>query len=319
MDNVPLQFALVRYRKALEYLEGSKTSLSSQRALEILAARDALQKVLKTQEQVSVELLLQVMELDSQLKQKAGRILKVLNLPECRESLPTSELGWWWNLDSKQVNWLIKGLTLITWTGNLGLLANIASRFLSGGVGVVGAIAVVFPSFLTLLQARSELTEAGREGFDQLIAKLGIPKNCLEETKLGSLLALFGLLLSFWFALPSISQAYYQEGKNNSDQRQLGTAEENYLRAIALNPDNVEAHYNLGNLYEDLQEFDKARTEYLIAVKGDVPEAYNNLARLFIQKKEYPQAVALLNQGILKTGEQDSFPEDKYNLFKNLG
>ncbi|MGL5835047.1 MAG: tetratricopeptide repeat protein, partial [Waterburya sp.] len=96
MDNVPpttvpLQFALVRYSKALEYLEGSKTSLSSERALEILAARDALQKVLEAQEQVSVELLSQVMELDSQLKQKASRILKVLNLPECRESLPTSE------------------------------------------------------------------------------------------------------------------------------------------------------------------------------------------------------------------------------------
>lgn len=50
-----------------------------------------------------------------------------------------------------------------------------------------------------------------------------------------------------------------------------------------------------------------------------MPEAYNNLARLFIQKKEYPQAVALLNQGIIQASEQDSFPEVKYNLFKNLG
>jgi tetratricopeptide (TPR) repeat protein len=317
--NVPLQSALVLYRIALEYLEAPNTALSSEQALEILAARDALQKVLKTQEQVSVELLSQVMELDLRLKQKAGKILKVLNLPECRESLPTSELGWWWNLDSKQVNWLIKGLTLITWTGNLGLLANIASRFLSGGVGVVGAIAVVFPSFLTLLQARSELTEAGREGGEKLLAKLGIPQSYREEAKLGFLVTLFGLLLSFWFALPLISQIYNQKGLKNYVQGKLGTGEENYLRAIALNPDNVYAHYNLGNLYEDLQEFDKARTEYLIAVKGDVPEAYNNLARLFIQKKEYPQAVALLNQGLLQTGEQDSFPEVRYSLFKNLG
>ena len=303
MDNVPpttvpLQFALVRYSKALEYLERSNTALSLEQALEILSARDALQKVLKTQEQVSVELLSQVMELDSQLKQKAGRILKVLNLPECRESLLTSEIDWWWHLDSKQVNWLIKGLTLITWTGNLGLLANIASRFLSGGVGVLGAIAVVFPSFLTLLQARSELTEAGREGVEKLLVKLGILQSNREVAKFGFLVALFGLLLSLWLALPLISQIYNQKG---------------------LNPDNVDAHYNLGNLYEDWQEFDKARTKYLIAVKGDVPEAYNNLARLFIQKKEYPQAVALLNQGLLQTEEQNSFPEVKYNLLKNLG
>lgn len=259
------------------------------------------------------------MELDLCLKQKSGKILKVLNLPECRESLPASPQDWWWHLDSKQVNWLIKGLAVITWTGSLGLLANIASRFLSGGVGVLGAAAVVFPSLLTLLQARNELTEAGRESFDKFISQFPILKNHQEGTKFGFLLALFGLLLGFWFALPLISQAYNQKGLKNYEQGQLGTAEENYLRAIALNPDNVDAHYNLGNLYENLQEFDKARTEYLIAVKGNVPEAYNNLARLFIQKKEYPQAVALLNKGLLQSNEQDSFPEVKYNLFKNLG
>jgi tetratricopeptide (TPR) repeat protein len=325
MDNVPptivlLEFALIRYWLASECLGAPKTLLSTEQALEILSARDALQKVLKTQEQVPVELLWEVMQLDSQLKQKAGRITKVLDLVECRESLPTPPQGWWWHLDNKQVNWLIRGLTVIAWTGSLGLLANIASRFLSGGVGVLGAVAVVFPSFLTLLQARSELTEAGREGFDQLIAKLPIFQTRREETKFGSLLALFGLLLGFWFTLPLISQAYYnQQGKKNYAQGQLGTAEENYLKAIALNPDNVDAHYNLGNLYEDLQEFNKARTEYLIAVKGNVPEAYNNLARLFIQKKEYPQAVALLNQGLLQTDKQNSFTEVKYNLFKNLG
>ena len=317
---VPLHFALVRYEKALEYLDRSQTSLSTKQALEILSARDELQNVLKTQEQVSVDILSQVMQLDLRLKQKAGKILKVLNLAEYRESLPASPQDWWWHLDAKQVNWLIRGLTIIAWTGSLGLLANIASRFLSGGVGVLGAAAVVFPSFLTLLQARSELTEAGREGLEKLIAKLGIPQYCREEAKLGSLLALSGLLLGFWFALPLISEKVYnQRGLKNYEQGQLGTAEENYLRAIALNPDNVDAHYNLGNLYEDLQEFDKARSEYLIAVKGNVPEAYNNLARLFIQKKEYPQAVALLNQGLLQAGREDSFPEVKYNLFKNLG
>ncbi len=316
---LPLQFALVRYRGALECLDHSQTSLSTEQALEILSARDALQNELKKTEQVSVNILSKLMELDLRLKQKAGKILKVLNLAEYRQSLSVPSQDWWWHLDSQQVHWLIRGSTIIAWTGSLGLLANIASRFLSGGVGVLGAVAVVFPSLLTLLQARSELTEAGKEGLEKLVTKLRIPPSCREEAKFGSLLTLSILLLGFWFALPFMSQVYNQRGLNNYDQGQLGTAEENYLRAIALNPDNVDAHYNLGNLYEDLQQFDKARTQYLIAVKGDVPEAYNNLARLFIQKKEYPQAVALLNQGILQAGKQDSFPEVKYNLFKNLG
>ena len=317
--NSELYFALVRYQKALEYLESSEVSLCKEKALEILSARDALQKVLKTQDPVAGDILSHVMALDSGLKDNPGRILKVLNLADCRESLPAPAQDWWWHLDRKQVNWLIRGLTVITWTGSLGLLANIASRFLTGGVGVLGAAAVVFPSLLTLLKAKSELTEAGREGLEKFIAKLGIPQYHQEGAKFGSLVGLGGLLLLFWLALPLISEVYNEQGNKNHVQRELGTAEENYLRAIALNPDNVDAHYNLGNLYEDLQQFDKARTEYLLAVKGDVPEAYNNLARLLIKKKEYPQAVALLNKGILQANQQDSFPEVKYNLFKNLG
>ncbi|NEO62433.1 MAG: tetratricopeptide repeat protein, partial [Moorea sp. SIO4G2] len=307
--NSGLYFALVRYQKALEYLESSEISLCKEKALEILSARDALQKVLKTEDPVAGDILSQVMALDSGLKDNPGRILKVLNLADCRESLPAPPQDWWWHLDRKQVNWLIRGLTVITWTGSLGLLANIASRFLTGGVGVLGAAAVVFPSLLTLLKAKSELTEAGREGLEKFIATLGIPQYHQEGAKFGSLVGLGGLLLLFWLALPLISETYNDQGRKNHDQGELGTAEENYLRAIALNPDNVDAHYNLGNLYEDLQQFDKARTEYLLAVKGDVPEAYNNLARLLIKKKEYPQAVALLNKGLLEAQKQDSFPD----------
>ncbi|NEQ10634.1 MAG: tetratricopeptide repeat protein [Moorea sp. SIO4E2] len=317
--NSGLYFALIRCEQAWEYLDCPTNTLSKEKALEVLSARDALQKVLKTQEPVAVDILSQVMQLDAKLKENSGRILKVINLADCRESLPAPPQDWWWHLDRKQVNWLIRGLTVITWTGSLGLLANIASRFLSGGVGVLGAAAVVFPSLLTLLKAKSELTEAGREGLEKLIAKLGIPQYHQEGAKFGSLVGLGGLLLGFWLLLPLFSEAYNDQGQENYDQGELGTAEENYLRAIALNPDNVDAHYNLGNLYEDLQQFDKARTEYLLAVKGDVPEAYNNLARLLIKKKEYPEAVALLNKGLLEAQKQDSFAEVKYNLFKNLG
>ena len=315
---IPLQSALVRYEKTLAYLNGSQPTLSSKKALEILSARDELQDVLKTTKPVPVELLSQLIQLDLCLRQKAEKILKALNLPECRESLSVTPQDWWWYLDSKQANWLIRWLTIIAWTGSLGLLANIASRFFSGGVGALGAAAVIFPSFLTLLQARSELTEAGRTGFEQLLVKIHMPHSCHEKAKLGSLLALFGLMLSFWATLPLISQFYNQEGYNNSRQGQLGIAKENYLRAIALNPNNTDAHYNLGNLYEDLQQFDKASRQYLIAVKGDLPEAYNNLARLLIQKKEYSQAVALLNQGLQKLDENTSVVV-KYNLYKNLG
>ncbi|NEQ62775.1 MAG: tetratricopeptide repeat protein [Moorea sp. SIO4A1] len=117
----------------------------------------------------------------------------------------------------------------------------------------------------------------------------------------------------------NLSNLYNDHGKKNHDQGKLSIAEENYKRAIELNPDNFDSHYNLGDLYEDLQQFDKAGEYYRSAVKGNVPEASNNLARLFIKNKEYSEAVTLLYQGLQQANQQDSFPEINYNLFKNLG
>ncbi|MDB9412513.1 tetratricopeptide repeat protein [Microcystis aeruginosa] len=43
----------------------------------------------------------------------------------------------------------------------------------------------------------------------------------------------------------------------------MSSAEEDYQRALSLNPDDAEAHFNLGLLYEELQDFDLARKEYI--------------------------------------------------------
>ena len=43
------------------------------------------------------------------------------------------------------------------------------------------------------------------------------------------------------------------------------------------------------------------------------------LDRLYIRDKNYPQAIALLERGLQLAEEQNSFPEVRYSLFKNLG
>jgi len=317
--NDATNLATSRYKTALNCLDNPKSKLSAQEVLEILAARDELQRALKDEQSIPPDLLSQIYDLDAKLKGNANKINRAIALAEYRESLPEPPNDWWWQLDSKNANLLLKGLAILTWTGSLGLLANIASRFLSGGIGVVGASAIFFPSFLTMLQARSELTEAGQQRFEKTLVQLGIPRQYREPIKFLTLLMLFSFLLGFWFLIPTISEIYNQQGLRSAKNGNLGTAQENYQRSIALNPDNVYTHYNLGNLYEDLQEFDKAKTEYLIAVQGNVPEAYNNLARLFIRQKKYPEAVSLLQQGLLLAGKIEGPTEVKYNLFKNLG
>ncbi|MBD2221140.1 tetratricopeptide repeat protein [Calothrix sp. FACHB-1219] len=326
MINSQLGTILERYKTEIERLKVTDTSIDAEQVLEVLNARDAVQLALKGATFIPTSRLKQVLELDTELRKQAIQINKVIKaeqFAQWRESIHPPGEAWWWRLENltpphkwDRFDWLWKGLVVAGWTANLSLLINIATRFLSGGAGLLGASAVILPSILALLQASSELTKAGKEGFEKLLTKLNIPQHLQEEAKLGSTLLMTGFLLSFWLALPSISQLYNRNGLNNYQQGKLGAAEQDYLKAISLDADNADAHYNLGNLYEDLQDFEKARKHYQIAVGSDVPDAYNNLARLYIQDKKYSQARALLQNGLVKAKD---LPEVRYSLFKNLG
>jgi tetratricopeptide (TPR) repeat protein len=116
-------------------------------------------------------------------------------------------------------------------------------------------------------------------------------------------------------SLPSIAVQYNNSGLQNYSAGRLTSAQFDYLRAIKLNPDYVDAHYNLGLLYEDFQQIDKARVEYWAAVQGGLAAAHNNLARLYILDKDYAVAVPLLKKGLM-IANNDAV---NYYLHKNLG
>ncbi|WP_414589959.1 tetratricopeptide repeat protein [Scytonema sp. PCC 10023] len=329
--NTQLETTLEHYATALEKLKPDESAIEVEEVLRVLNARDAVQAALKEQKSIPTCKLQKVIQLDTALRENAVLINKKIKpeqFTQWRESIQPSAEAWWWRLDSlapphpwDNLDWLWKLLYLAGWTANISLLVNIATRFLgSGGVGLFGAAAVTLPSILTLLQASSELTKAGEEGFEKLLEKLKIPKHYKQEVKLASTLAMSGILISFWFALPAISDIYNRNGLKNHDEKDLGAAEQNYQRATSLNADNVEAHYNLGNLYEDWQDWEKAKKQYQIAVAGGLPDAYNNLARLYIREKKYPEAASLLAKGLEITNTPDYKKlEVRYSLFKNLG
>ncbi len=116
--------------------------------------------------------------------------------------------------------------------------------------------------------------------------------------------------------LPMFSQVYNILGKQAYDVGNLGQAEAHYQQAISLNPDNAIAHYNLGNLYEDLNDLKQAKNKYSFAVKNGIADANNNLGRLLIKEKKYSEAVSLLNKAL---EIPDKSALTKYNLSKNLG
>ncbi|GAB4201780.1 MAG: hypothetical protein Fur006_54580 [Coleofasciculaceae cyanobacterium] len=108
---------------------------------------------------------------------------------------------------------------------------------------------------------------------------------------------------------------YNDRGVENYLASQLPLAVSNFTQALKLDPNFAETHYNLGSLYEDLRNFERARSEYELAMLGGLAAAYNNQARLYILEKDYVAAVDLLFKGLL-LAEHDA---EKYALHKNLG
>ncbi|MEA5464994.1 tetratricopeptide repeat protein [Leptothoe sp. PORK10 BA2] len=327
MTTPALGTALTAYRNALDCF-GNEQRTDEQQVMTVLNARDVLHTVLEQSLAPKPHLLKEIHTLDRQFKDQAAAMAEQFNFGSYRHSFPKQPEHWWWFLDetvkppdSNPDDWVFKGLTTLTWAISIGLLINISGRFLLGGAGVAGLSAIALSNLLTLLKARSDLTDAGSEGAQVFFDRFKVSKPWRLRTKFGTTALLTGALFAFWLALPSLSRQYNQRGQSAWQKGKLGSAEQAYNLAISLNPDNVDAHYNLGTLYEDIQELDKAETQYLIAIRGNLPEAYNNLVRLYLQSPEnnLNKSLALLNQGLRLAEEQKSFPETQFSLYKNLG
>lgn len=336
----PIQVALELYQTALNYLNNSSITFNKEQALEILVARDALQKQLEAEAKIPVDMWSKLIEQDARLKQKSYKITQVFDLAEYRETLPVSDKAWWWNLESREslhpcnrFDWLFRIGKLVLLGVNFTLIGTIATRFLSGGSGLLEIGGVIFSTFISLLQTQNALTKARQNSFVKLMNFFKIPEHWYEEIQFSVTVIVFAILLGIWLNFSWFSELYNQQGKSLQDapKANLASAEEKYLKAIELNPDNLDAHYKLATLYEELQDFDNAKKQYLIAAKGGFIDAYNNLAYWYLRDNKDAEAVDLLEKAKILLAEKDEkldqFTEDekrnlevqKYSIYKNLG
>jgi tetratricopeptide (TPR) repeat protein len=328
-----LKALLDEYESALRRRQNEAES-APESVLDLLRTRDEIDRVLERERSVGKENLDRLLALDRQLQEEAGALAQALDWPAYRHSLGVSPEAWWWHLDSsvesevpERLVWLWQGARLGLWTINLGLLGTLAGRFFSGASGLLEVFTIALPSLLVLLQANNELTTSGREGFNRLFNRLKIPPRWYEAARFVPTVVLFGGLLGIWFTQPQFSEEMNRQGRKAEERGQWARAERDFLKALALNGGNLNAAYNLGNLYEELQNFDSAKKYYVIAAKGGVADAYNNLGRLYIRQNQYSEAILLLNDGlaIVEKQEQENeslapeLNEVKYSLFKNLG
>jgi tetratricopeptide (TPR) repeat protein len=348
MMNIPLD-ALDSYKKLIDEIEQPKSTIDISKVLEILSARDALQVELEQQKPVPIDRLQKVIELDAHLRANAFRITTEIDkqkgkeFAHWRKSIQPSTKAWWWQLETihspppkKKLEWLFRGLWIAGWATNLSLLISIASRL--GGAGSVGffdPMVVIVPGIGALISASNKLPK-----FEKLLKDLHIPEPSRELTKFLATMMVSGVLVGGGYTIiPLMSKFANSNGAEKYEAGDLIEAEKDYKRAISLDGTNIEAHYNLGNLYESWHDIDKAKKQYEIAIAGKLPSAYNNLGRLYIQEKKYSLAAALLNNGLLKLSDRERKDSQfllskalisqsdgetsnqgiKYSLFKNLG
>jgi tetratricopeptide (TPR) repeat protein len=319
-EEQPLSQLAGHYLELIQTLLEKHEAPPPEQALECLISRDRIAQMWGKERPADAEVARLIEQGDRYLKALAEPLGGMPQLKDWRASFNPPAEAWWWHFAAplglaERFDWLWTALALVFLAISLSLVADISPRFLSGGPDARGALAVIGQSLLVLLTTSSVLTSAGREALRRIFSSAPFLRPLWEEAGLIAALLLLILLTAFYQRLPRMAMNYNDRGFENYQAGQLTSAQRDYERALKLEPDLLPAHYNLGLLYEDLGDMNKAKTEYQIALKGGLDVAYNNLARLYILEGEYGKAVPLLFNG-LKRAQED---EVRYDLYKNLG
>ncbi|OCQ95511.1 hypothetical protein BCD67_09770 [Oscillatoriales cyanobacterium USR001] len=138
------------------------------------------------------------------------------------------------------------------------------------------------------------------------------------KLKLAALLLLTCGVVGWQYASPKLAVAANNIGFDRFQKGDLVNARQFLGLASILNPYNRVIPYTLGWICQDLNDINCARKNYEHSVELGFPNAYTQLARLYIvHYKNYGTAVNLLLQGLplVKVGDDTTM----YSFQKNLG
>ncbi len=117
--------------------------------------------------------------------------------------------------------------------------------------------------------------------------------------------------------LPKHSQSNYMLGSMYLANKVLGKAKLHLQTAFDAEPENPLYQCALGRYFKCKQEFTQAEKflEQSIATEGTPVEAFNELATLWIDKKEYDKALAVLEKGLTLFPQERAFLYNKSVVF----
>jgi tetratricopeptide (TPR) repeat protein len=174
-------------------------------------------------------------------------------------------------------------------TVSVSILTDFVRRLLTSGPDEIGLFSIAVQGLFTV-GATSTFTSAGGQGIQSLLSRLGIEDGHRPAVRLWASVTLFAIVFCAWKFLPDRRAEHYNDIAFRQTYSDPDAARENYGKAISLNPRIPQAHYNLGTLYENAYEYDRAAAEYRRAIVVDPNHviAYSNLSRLLLMGNDPP-------------------------------
>lgn len=87
-------------------------------------------------------------------------------------------------------------------------------------------------------------------------------------------------------------ESFFRKAELELKKGHLGEAERLYIKAISMNPAQIEAHAKLGTIYLNQEQYAKAELIFrkLVLAKGDEAVYFSNLGLCLFQQEKYAEA-----------------------------
>lgn len=306
----------------LATLEKAGDKATVDQVLDVLIARDRVQLALQDRPTVTREVFTELHALDERIRKLAGPITARVDPAKWTGVAQPFPDAWWWSLRPPAAPrwalrhvWLWNAVAVLWLMLTLFLIFDMVPRFPNIGPDTVNTFVRMAQMAAAILAAGGALTLAGRKLVDNILLGMRVPTRRLPEAKIVLALVTLGLLLWLRTSLPAFARFYNNRGVVRHHTGEITLALQDYERAIKLDPNFIEVHYNMGLVQEDLGNVERAKVEYRFAVEANLDLAYINLSRLYIMDGKYSLAASLLEQRLQQVTED----EVQYDLLKNLG
>jgi hypothetical protein len=318
---------LSAYQLTIDNLPDTDEDDAVTKVLNTLTARDDLARFLNSAPVPDAASVNLIRDLDRRLKESAPVLDIIVGrevLADWRESIQPASSAWWWSLDRIAAQaepepspwWAV--LTGFFVTMSFALVAELGRRFLTAGTDVLGVFSTLFQGTMVLF-AGSTFTTSGNREIERTLLRLRVKPAAMPRWKSGLALLVLLLVIGFRLFIPLFADYYNRLAETNWKDGDSNQAVENYLRAIDLNSGFALAHFNLGNAYEKLLQFEPGASAFQNAIRADARffKAYIRLSRLELAELNNPAgALSLLNSALALN---PTAPAEQYELVKNRG